>query len=173
MSKLGLLLSLVTLITVINELPASIYDSAWGNWNAQLINSGFTIPSLPSFSNYSVQRMPAPWFTRKQQYGYKLTTPPGGVPRTCKIICGPRSYLTQDANSTNYYCKRDTTSAYFGGQTNNGQPFATTCLPDVEECNPTYFGTDVLKNLFPGNCGPSSFTGAYAMNNGQTCCFKN
>jgi hypothetical protein len=51
--------------------------------------------------------------------------------KTCKIYCGPRSFLLLDANNL-LICKRDTSSSYWGGINDiNNNTYAQYCIPNV------------------------------------------
>lgn len=129
-------ISLYLIVIVILSL-SSCTTLPWQAWNDAiasnggnpLTNTGFTIPTIPTNwkRNYGTGAINTTYTTRKNQYLYFYTS---GA-KTCKVYCGPRSFLIKDANGA-FICQRDTSSSYWGSiQDSSNNNYDQYCIPNV------------------------------------------
>lgn len=166
MSKaLRFLLLLLSVLIIANS------TTYWDTWNTRVTSNGY-VPSNPSFAyspptnwtRYKNTASPTLTPDRKQQYKYNRNIS-GNI---CTIYCGIWSFLVADPNSNTLYCRRDTTSDYWGDSNLSG--YKELCVPNFSFgvlCAATYS----LLNSQGSTC-TGQFSGTY--NNGSfDCCYQN
>lgn len=137
--------------------------AGWDSWNNDIVTHGGPIdnsyiPAIPTGikRNKGADQIESNLTLRKNQYMFYYNS--GGIIGTCKLYCGPRSFLTKDSTNTYYTCYRDQSTLYYGAGS-----YPSNCVPDVSgSCSATGLSSSCSASSIPANYQALGFT---------SCCY--
>jgi hypothetical protein len=154
---------LVTLLICL----ASSQGKDWASWNSYAaanpsVVSAYNKPTKPAgFTRWTDNTTAQSSYTvRANQYRYTYPLALSGS--VCNVYCGPRSFLTTDANGK-VVCQRD--MSFW----NNLKGYGPICIPDADKVCVQVGSINVLGTV--GACNMLTYTGVPGYS-GYECCYN-